>query len=1231
MRKFVIICCFLVSTGTVSWGLAYCPEDYNNLPDVWEEGPDGQCMARIAAYSGSLKYATAAIIAPNFIMTAYHWGSLCGHKVSIGTEDSDNYIIVDERGGSDTDLRVYRVKKVDPNDPNKEYALLDDANFSDWVDLYSRSDELGKLIITGSYARQGVCCPLEIKVLPGTLHRGRNVVSVVSTGSIANDSNWTCEGDRLKYKVRAIDGDSGAGWFIRDGIEWKMASQYYNPVCGPRISSNINWIDKQITAMGGSRPLPDVAADIHWEGSSGNDWFDANSWDTNNVPSSSDRVGIDNGTNVVISSGQAEAKELFVGIDNGGSVSQNGATTTIEQYLYVGGRVDCNSSSYTISGGELTAKGIVVGNNGRGLLDINDSSSEITVSGLLLGENGELEAEPNSTIQLVVSDGPNYYTIDGRFDYRIDGRFDIEPNAVANNLAGLGNLTIVCGFNDGQAYDPNIIVALEVAGADSNTVGESDFGTANFVVDKLVVGRDVNEVSDVAGRIFVGLVDRYCNQAGSSSDTPEALYVNTLKLKAGATFGRLDHYTDYPPLNLYYKNGGGPKLFLMGDVNLDGAVDQNDLDIWSANENKTGAQWADGDMNGDRVVDDNDRLVIEKVFKSARNPLPAFGSTVGGYMTIQLKWDAAVDAISHDVYIGTDYDSVANANESSPEFRGNQVGTTFELYSPGVETYHWRIDEVYPNDVIKGYMWWFTHMPEDRVYNVATGVYYDYIQEAIDSANPGNVIEVAEGIYYEGINFNGRVIMLRSTDPNDWDVVAATVIDGGVSFVSGEDTNSVLSGFTIDGGYFGILLEYSSPTIKHNRIMGAYHGIWCRYSEAADIVNNWIYDCVYGISFDNVNSAVLVRNNTIVNNYGGIQSYGGVEPNIVNCILWDNGDDLNNCTATYSCIEGVSDANGIGNISSDPLFVDRNNDDYHLSPNSPCIDVGCPNGNYGGETDIDGQPRIQGIYVDIGADEAGSAYSGCGIYIPSGSPVITNCKITDNSCGIWSRSSEAVIKNNWICNNDSAMVFRYAVASATVRNNTVADNWDYGIYVIGDNKPEVTNCILWGNWDDSYGGSVTYSCIADVNDANGTGNIDSDPCFVSTFDFLDGTDANGTATTILIADASLHKVNDVIEYDNDGIARTVTDVNIAIDIITFANDPLDANSVWGIRIHNWGPNVTDVNEDYHLHTNSLCIDAGDPNGTYTGELDIDFAVRVLDGDNDANSIIDMGADEYDPN
>jgi parallel beta-helix repeat protein len=280
------------------------------------------------------------------------------------------------------------------------------------------------------------------------------------------------------------------------------------------------------------------------------------------------------------------------------------------------------------------------------------------------------------------------------------------------------------------------------------------------------------------------------------------------------------------------------------------------------------------------------------------------------------------------------------------------------------------------------------------------------IGDAIDAANDddGDTIIVAEGTYFESIHFGGKVIILRSTDPCDWDVVIATVIDANdsdanvVTFESGEDANSVLAGFTLTNGAYGVYCSSSSsPTITRCIVEdNNSHGIYCTsaspeitnnmigkntgdgiYSSSSTptIRNNLIYKNENGIKITDANSAVCILNNTIVdNNSVGVYRVSSTDPNVNSCILWgNNSNDLYGCSVTYSCIENGNA--GTGNISYVPYFEDVNSGDYHLLSYSPCIDAGDPNGDYSNEPNGGGGRINMGAYGNTSEATLASADS----------------------------------------------------------------------------------------------------------------------------------------------------------------------------------------------------------------------------------------------------------------
>jgi hypothetical protein len=173
------------------------------------------------------------------------------------------------------------------------------------------------------------------------------------------------------------------------------------------------------------------------------------------------------------------------------------------------------------------------------------------------------------------------------------------------------------------------------------------------------------------------------------------------------------------------------------------------------------------------------------------------------------------------------------------------------------------------------------------------------------------------------------------------------------------------------------------------------------------IADNWTYSHGGGVYWAEVFGSVIkgnvatddaggawysiLRNCLVTQNHsdeGGDGTYGGTN---VNCtIVFNGGTDgngvsggcLENCIVYYNGRANVSvsslcsshvcttpDPGGVGNITNDPQFVDAASGDFRLLPASPCINAGTNSYWMLGATDLDGNRRILGGVVDIGAYE----------------------------------------------------------------------------------------------------------------------------------------------------------------------------------------------------------------------------------------------------------------------
>ena len=95
---------------------------------------------------------------------------------------------------------------------------------------------------------------------------------------------------------------------------------------------------------------------------------------------------------------------------------------------------------------------------------------------------------------------------------------------------------------------------------------------------------------------------------------------------------------------------------------------------------------------------------------SIKNPVPAdHEAHFDQELVKELSWDSGDGAVSHDVYLGTDYYSVFSANHDSLEFKGNQTENSYPVSDLShMERYYWRIDEIdAEGNVTKGKVMWF--------------------------------------------------------------------------------------------------------------------------------------------------------------------------------------------------------------------------------------------------------------------------------------------------------------------------------------------------------------------------------------------------------------------------------------------------------------------------------------------------------------------------------------------
>lgn len=285
------------------------------------------------------------------------------------------------------------------------------------------------------------------------------------------------------------------------------------------------------------------------------------------------------------------------------------------------------------------------------------------------------------------------------------------------------------------------------------------------------------------------------------------------------------------------------------------------------------------------------------------------------------------------------------------------------------------------------------HVPQDQ----------PTIQAGIDAAANNDTVLVAQGEYFENINFNGKNIVVCSNFALTEDLldISATIINGSnpvyadtgscVLIVSAEDSTAVLQGFTITGGTGtrwedehnlnhwyteggGILIQYASPTIKNNIITeneatnkpagttSAGGGAIRCGDGNPHIFNNIISNNQgrYGGGIVLNFSGAVIKNNIIKGNSGG-EDYGGgglwFLSNGVMPLILENNTIVNNVSATSG--GGLRLWSSAATITNNIFWGNAANAAPQIQGSTGTVTFCCVEGSFNGEGNIDTDPLFQ--------------------------------------------------------------------------------------------------------------------------------------------------------------------------------------------------------------------------------------------------------------------------------
>ncbi|RAR43877.1 right-handed parallel beta-helix repeat-containing protein [Paenibacillus sp. MDMC362] len=246
----------------------------------------------------------------------------------------------------------------------------------------------------------------------------------------------------------------------------------------------------------------------------------------------------------------------------------------------------------------------------------------------------------------------------------------------------------------------------------------------------------------------------------------------------------------------------------------------------------------------------------------------------------------------------------------------------------------------------------------NRVYNISSNNNPSYGKKLPNNSN------AASGIYVDG--GKDSIIEQNYSYNNDIGIEIASEHAGkstsNITIRSNVVHNNRLTGIAM-GGYDDERGSTVNCTIVNNTVYN---------NDLLDEGSGQLY-----VQYDTKNN--VIKNNIFVASSTGVLIYNEYTKNSGNVVdynlyfsprgstdafwTWKNKD-----YAGFSVYQAGT-GNDAHSLFKDPAFVNASGGDFHLRSSSPAIDAGSADNAIIGNQDIDGQPRVQGADVNIGADE----------------------------------------------------------------------------------------------------------------------------------------------------------------------------------------------------------------------------------------------------------------------